>query len=214
LTKHVILLLALANSAVANTIFILDRDACTGTCGTGPFATITLTRTSPTMVTIAEQLSQEEVFAGTGAGQALEFNVFHAVTIGNLTAGFIAGPTPATASAFGSFMYSVTCSACQGGRVTNPGGPLSFTVSAPAGLTIADFLPNDRGYLFASDIRGTNGNTGNVAVLSNGLVAPANAAPADPVPEPGTFVLMGAALAGLYIASRRFRIKASSAIDF
>jgi hypothetical protein len=190
LTKHVILLLAFANAAVANALFILDRDACAGTCGTGPFGTVTLMQTSPILVTITEQLSQGELFAGTGAGQAFEFNVSHAVTIGNLAAGFIAGPTPATASAFGSFIFSVSCSVCQRGKLTNPGGPLSFTVSAPAGLTIADFLPNDRDYLFASDIRVTNGNTGNVAVLSNGFVTPANAAANDPVPEPATSALV------------------------
>jgi hypothetical protein len=202
---RLVLLLALANAAGANTIFLLDRDACTGTCGSGPFATLTLTQTSPTLVTITEQLAPSEVFARTGAGQALEFNVSRAVSIANLTAGFIVGPTQTTASAFGAFMYSVTCSVCQGGKLTNPSA-LSFTISAPAGLTIADFVPNDRGYLFASDIRGANGHTGNVAVFFSPLVTPGTAVPVDQVPEPATFVTIGAALAVLYIAARKLRL--------
>lgn len=196
--NRLILFLALAWAGTANTIFQLDRDACTHTCGTGPFAIITLSQTSLTMVTVTEVLSPNEVFAGTGAGEALEFNVAGIPVIGNITSGFAVGPTHSHASAFGEFLLSVTCTVCKGGKDSNPSGPLSFTVSSVEGISIADFVRNDRGYYFASDIRGNNGNTGNVAT-SSVFLAP-NAAEA---PEPVSLILIGAGLIGLSLMHRR-----------
>jgi PEP-CTERM motif len=196
------LFLVLASAGMANTIFQLDRDACTGTCGTGPFATITLSQTSPTTVTVAEVLSPDEVFARTGAGQALEFNVSGTPVFGDITPGFALGPAGATASAFGDFLYSITCIVCKGGNLTNPSGPLSFTVSSAEGVSIADFLPNDRGYYFASDIRGNNGNTGNVATKILFFTSDVGSAAAE-VPEPAALILIGGGLIGLSIMHRR-----------
>jgi hypothetical protein len=198
-----ICLLASAPIAHADTIFTLNQDACTGTCGTAPFGTIDLVQTTSTLVTVTETLASNERFAGTGAGDALEFNVTGPVTINVLTSGFAIGPSPDTASAFGSFLHSVTCTICQGGKSENPTGPLVFTVTSTGGVTIADFLANFDGYSFASDIVGNNGNTGNVGA-KDGVTPPPSA-----VPEPSSLLLFGT---GLTAAAGVLRRRVMSAV--
>jgi len=190
--------LALLPTTRAATIFTLNQDACTGTCGTSPFGTISLAQTTPTLVTVTETLAANERFAGTGAGDALEFNVVGPIVIGSITEGFAIGPAPDTASGFGMFLESISCTSCHGGQAGNPPGPLSFTVTSAGGVTIASFIANSRGFFFASDIVGNNGNTGNVA--ANGPSA---------APEPMSISLMGAGLLGLGILGRRFSAKHS-----
>src|SRR5580765_3456260 len=71
------LILGLASiKASADTItFNLTQDACTGTCGTAPFGTVTLTDNGSGGVNVSVALKAGENFAGTGAGDALEFNL-------------------------------------------------------------------------------------------------------------------------------------------
>jgi hypothetical protein len=92
----------------ATTVFTFNMDACSGTCGASPFGTVSLVQTGAggagTFVTVTEMLAANERFAGTGAGDALEFNVAGPVTLGNITAGFDVGPAPDTASEFGTFL--------------------------------------------------------------------------------------------------------------
>ena len=188
---------ALGNSATAATVFKLTADACTGTCGTSPFGTVTLDQLNSNTVNVTVDLIPGERFAGTGAGEALEFNLTtSSFTIQNLTSGFDVGPAPATASAFGSFLQSIDCSACQGGKASNPAGPLSFDVTSASGIQISDFVANGKGYYFASDIFGVNGNTGNVAAVGS----------QSAVPEPGTTALLGAGLASIGVLRRRMKI--------
>ena len=181
---------------VQGATFTLDQDACTGTCGTPPFGTITLTDNgsgNAAFVSVLLTLKAGENFAGTGAGEALEFNVNKAVTINVLTAGFSAGVGGATASSLGSFTNFVHCDSppCQGG--SGPTGPLSFTVSSATGVTIANFFANSGGYFFAADIMGTNGNTGNVGAKG----------PSSTVPEPISSALVGGGLLSLFLLRRR-----------
>jgi hypothetical protein len=194
--------LALLPAVEAATVFTFNMDACSGTCGATPFGTVSLAQTGAggagTFVTVTEVLAANERFAGTGAGDALEFNVTGPITIGNITAGFGLGPAPDTASAFGTFLESVSCTACQGGNANNVTGPLSFTVSRASGVSIADFTVNARGYYFASDIVGNNGNTGNVGTAGPG-------ANIQSTPEPATLALTGLGLLGLGAFGRRLR---------
>ena len=82
-------LLAIAPAMKATTItYTLTQDGCTGGCGTGPFGTIQLTDSGAgsTIVAVLVTLAPGERFAGTGAGDALEFNVAgSAVTISGFT---------------------------------------------------------------------------------------------------------------------------------
>jgi len=193
-------LLAIAPAMKATTItYTLTQDGCTGGCGTGPFGTIQLTDSGAgsTIVAVLVTLAPGERFAGTGAGDALEFNVAgSAVTISGFTSGFGIGPAPDTASVFGTFLQSVTCTACTGGNAGNPTGPLSFMVSRASGITVNSFTANAGGFFFTSDIVGASGNpppTGNVAAIGT----------TSTVPEPISSALVGGGLLSLFLLRRR-----------
>jgi hypothetical protein len=194
-----LLICGLPSAASATTIYTLSDDGCTGSCGTGPFGAVALDQTSAATVTVTVTLVDEERFAGTGAGDALEFNVAGPVTLGDITPGFAIGPAPDHASTFGTFLESITCAACQGSHVDNPAGPLSFTVSSASGVTLSNFKPNANGYYFASDIVGLTGNTGNVAA-------------SNVAPEPVSIALLGVGLAGVGLMRKRLNsVKANPA---
>lgn len=181
-----------ADSIGTQASFTLNQDGCTGGCGSAPFATVSVVQTTSTTVTVTETLSAGERFAGTGAGESLEFSLKNdsGVTIANLTSGFEVGPTSPSASAFGSFDYSVTCNysggGCHGGQAGNTAGPLSFTVTDLDGVSVSDFIGNNGNFFFASDIVGSSGNTGNVAALAGTTTTPPSA-----VPEPSSLLLFG-----------------------
>jgi hypothetical protein len=200
------MLFAAVPQAKSSSVFTLDKDGCTGTCGTGPFGTITLIQDTSTSVSVTLDLAANERFAGTGAGDALEFNVFGfsgTLKVTNLSpsSGFSVGGAD-SASTFGSFLESIICTVCQGGSSSNPAGPLSFEVTSTgaAGVTLADFVANTGGYYFASDIVGTNGKTGNVATKTFAAGSPPPSAP-----EPVSVVLVGVGLLALRLLQVRRR---------
>ena len=191
-----LLITGIAAPASASTIFTLNQDGCSGTCGSAPYGTVSLDQTSSNTVTVTLALASGERFAGTGAGQALEFNIQDAAPMfSNITSGFSIGPAPATASAFGSFLQSVTCTDCQGGKSSNPVGPLTFTVTSASGIQVDDFVANSDGYFFASDIVGANGKTGNVGA-EGGVSA---------TPEPASLALLGLGVSGVAVFRKRVR---------
>jgi hypothetical protein len=195
-------LLALATVAHADTIYTLNTNACGGSggCGAGPYGTIDLAQNGSS-VNVTLTLASGENFTSTGAGDALEFNLLNfsgPISITNITSGFSTGPAPDTASAFGSFDFSVKCNSpvpCQGGNGST--GPLSFTVGDANGVLVSDFATTSTGgtaAYFASDIFG-NGNTGNVGATGTPTITS--------TPEPSSLMLLGTGIVGAAGLMRR-----------
>jgi hypothetical protein len=177
------------SASAGSLTFTLNLDGCSGTCGTAPFGTVVITDNGTgagAFVSVTETLAADENFAGTGAGDALEFNVDEAsIDITHITPGadLAIGPAPDTASTFGAFDFSVTCTVCSGGK--GPTGPLSFDVGSSTGVTVADFIDNSDGNFFAADILGNNGKTGNVGSNSLG-----RGGGGGETPEPASVLLL------------------------
>ncbi|HEY3835262.1 MAG TPA: PEP-CTERM sorting domain-containing protein, partial [Bryobacteraceae bacterium] len=166
----------------------------------------TLTSVNADTVMVKETLASGEVFAVSGAGKSLAFNIDEAFTIvaGSLTSGFTSGSSTSS-SPFGSFSSFVDCtSTTVCGNGTSPptfSGPLSFEVFNAAGLTPSDFISNGTAF-FASDIgvpkTGGGFNTGNVASDSG-----VSLAPPPSTPEPSTMILLGLGSFAMFVVKKR-----------
>ncbi|HSP70202.1 MAG TPA: PEP-CTERM sorting domain-containing protein [Bryobacteraceae bacterium] len=166
--------------------------------GSGPFGTVLLTQLSDTQVGVTVTLNNT-LFPGIGfvnasGKEALDFNLnlpgTPGLTVTNLTPGFSFPGVQLDAPPYGTFMYGVHCDVCGNGGSNPHPGPLVFDVSLTGGgnLSILNFNANSAGAFFATDIF-ANGATFDVAAE---------------LPEPGTFWLMGGALAllGLFALRR------------
>jgi hypothetical protein len=111
----------------------------------------------------------------------------------------------------GALGYGVRCDNCPifGSLLGQPAASqLSFTVSAPGGLTLGDLKPNSNGVVSAAQ-------TWIMAVVEDcpvaavGIIADPSFTPG--VPEPSTWAMMLIGFAGLSFALRRSRRKASFA---
>ena len=191
----------LAASSAQAAVYLLTLDGCTGSCGTAPYGTVTVTpdATNVGSLDVLVQLAPGVQFNGAGNSPthtAVAFDLVGnpAVTIQNISnANFVPNVPLATANdaPFGAFGYTLDWNGPNG----NPTGvtSLSFEIFTAGGpLTLGSTLYNGQSLVFAADVLG-NGNTGNVAAVLSA------------VPEPATWamLLVGFGLIGAGLRTRR-----------
>ena len=196
-----------ANAALADTITytasLQTGNMCTG-CG--PFGTISVSSVSghSNELSVSLSLAPHEVFASTGAGAALLFDIAGNPTLSVaslLPTGFSFHQASTHADGSGNWNTYISCDVCGSG--TSPpqnSGPLSFVLSASSGiLAPASFVTNNNSYLFASDIgvpKGSGGYfTGDVA--TSGPLAPV------PLPAAGWLLVSGFGAIGAVTRKRK-----------
>ncbi|HKX35113.1 MAG TPA: PEP-CTERM sorting domain-containing protein [Rhizorhapis sp.] len=169
---------------------------------------------SSAYITVTVTLSAGEVFLTTGSHSGFTWNLLGSTTPTSITitsanaGGFTVKPFNGSYgnSPFGDFEYAIENNNTGGdGGIA---GPLVFDIKKTGGLLLTDtlFSANANGNFFAADI-GTGctlGSKGKYACAATGVVA-ANDPPTQ-IPEPGTWILSMAGLAGLTVLYRRRKL--------
>lgn len=225
-------LAATAAPASANLQYTLNCSA--NPCSTsGNYGTVTLHQVgtgASAYVTVAVKLAPNEVFASTGAGYPIAWNIagnptLSSITVTSANASFFtpqfADPTDTTnpapvysrykASPFTGGSCGPTTASCFDYAIAgNWSGTnhfetgLIFDVKKSGGLLLSDFAATSNGYYFSADI-GTCTTSGGQTRCSNTFTVASNTHPV-PVPEPLTLSLFGLGFAGTVALRRRKKI--------
>ena len=208
-------LAATSAPAMADLQYTLDckGDPCTGANGGKNYGTVRLkqlgsgTVADPYHVQVTVTLAPGDVFLTTGGHSGFTWNLLGAinptsVTVTSANSGLFqvqpfASPGTYGNSPFGDFEYAIENIDTHG----NGGilGPLVFDIKVTGGLVLTNtlFSPNSNGYFFAADIgRDCTYTSGHYDCGSRTGVVASNTPPVR-VPEPGTWMLSMAGLAGL-----------------
>lgn len=183
----------------------------TPTCSAGTnFGTVSFSNITSTSITVTVTLASGDQFVSTGSHSTFLFNSSAPVTISGLTAGFAVGVSPATQSGFGTFGYSINCTApaspggpgCGTGASSPAGNTLSFNVNG-TGLSLAIFTANAGGYYFSGDIvQNCTNVSGPPCAGPTGAVG-SNQDPGGATPEPSSSILLVSGLGALVVGKLR-----------
>lgn len=185
--------------------YTLNDYVGSGTAPAGPYGTVQLNDNGGADVTVTVTLASGEGFVNTGAGESLMWDLFGTTTpqpsqtITGLTSGFSfdVNGTGIHSGGGGDFDYAINCVICGHGGSNPYTGTLSFTID---GISLGDFVKNDSGFYFGSDIC-TAVSNGKCAGLTGVVVG----GPSSSVPEPATLALFAAGLGALGFALGRRR---------
>ncbi len=180
-----------ASPAHAALAFNLDHISSTAIANTGTsVGTVTLTQNGANEVDVAVSLAADTKLINSGGPHTpFVFSLDPAKSGATVT---VTSPPPATHPNFyaltgtrpdvpyGTYTNGIGYTGQIGGG-HGKAGPLLFTVTDLAGISVSDFTHNNLGFYFAADVIGPNGGTGAVSA----------------VPLPGSVGMFGSALLGL-----------------
>jgi len=197
-----VLLVGLAPVAMADTVYQLTVDNCTGGCNPNPgssMGTVTLHDNLNGTVTVTVSLVSPLEFVNTGLQETIDFNLT-GISSGVTASGFSNTNFSLTSSTAGSnhfdglgnFTYAIQLGTGQGAGGAQA-SPLTFTIAA-SGLTAASFGANANGFVFGVDVyNSVNGKTGPIGTEGG----------VPTVPEPSSMAMLGTGLMGLAGAIRK-----------